>query len=158
MSTFDKDVDKFLKDTKEFTNMKRLPRKKVVDIGNEFVEKVKEEVARGLSPITRKKFPKYINPEKYPGRRKAAAPVNLELTGKMLADLKINAIITSGKDISILLKYASKKSQDKELGHRAGAGGQPKRPTLPEGQENFSPFLIKQLEANFKALIEKFDV
>lgn len=159
MTKFDDDIDKFIKDTKQFANLKRLPVKDVKAIAQTFIGKMKEEIARGLSPITRKKFPRYKDTEKYPGKLKAHAPVNLELSGDMLSDLKTEAVITTGTEIYILLKYATRRSSLKEQGHREGANGQPKRPTLPQGRENFSDHLTKSLEADYAALMErKFDI
>ncbi len=158
MSDFGDDLDKFKKQVNKFTDMKRLNERETVTLARAWVEKIKEEIARGLSPLTRKKFPKYKDPERYPGDRKAHAPVNLELSGDFLADLKVKNVITSGKQIVVNLGYGSQKSRNKELGHRDGANGQPKRPTLPEGNEDFSSFLNKELTAAYVKLIEKFDV
>lgn len=156
---FDKSLDKFVQDVTKFTDLRRLKKRDIQDLMTDFVGKIKEEIGRGLSPLTRKRFPAYKNPEKYPGRRKPHAPVNLELTGDMLGDLSFKvAGAIAKKEVDVDFSYSTSKSRDKEEGHRKGVRGQPKRPSLPIGKENFSTFLIKELEARFAALVNIFDL
>jgi hypothetical protein len=158
VTKFDDDIDDFKKKVNQWPNMKRLDERATVRIARQWVGKIKEEIARGLSPLTRRKFPRYKNPDRYPGDRKPHQPVNLELTGKFLSDLKIDSVVTSGRDITVNLYYAGAKSPLIEQGHREGANGQPRRPTIPQGDENFSRFLTKEIESAYVTLIEKFDV
>lgn len=71
-------------------DLPRLIQKGVNDeVGRVVVEKVKEYVAAGVSPVKGEgKFEPYKNPIRYPGDRKSRLPVNLYLTGRMLAALK----------------------------------------------------------------------
>lgn len=95
-----------------------------------------ENIKKGISPITGKRFPAYKNPERYPGKRKPKRPVNLELTGEFLSALEFT--VRSGKNPTITIGFFDKENADKEKGHREGAGGQPKRPIIPNSSESFS--------------------
>lgn len=87
----------------------------------------------------------------FPNKRNR--PVNLYLSGKMLADLTYEKLKTiAGVEIG----YFDRESQLKEQGHREGANGQPKRPTIPIGSEKFSIRILKIAAAAFeKSLARK---
>jgi len=112
-------------------------------LGTAVVKRMKELISKGQSPIEgRGKFPAYKRPERYPGKRKAHSPVNLELSGDFLADLDSRAVRIKGGYVTEV-GYQSSKQQVKEQGHRAGANRQPKRPTIPAGRgESFVQSII----------------
>lgn len=148
-------------------------------IGNATVEKMKGLIAAGISPIEgRGRFPEYKAvkerrksktssrgkkskgtgaPTGYPYTadpffNKKVRPVNLFLSGEFLDDLK--ARIRGGQ---IIIGFAKKKSQLKELGHREGAGGQPKRPVIPTATEKFNASVYRTLlDSLDKVLRRKF--
>jgi hypothetical protein len=124
------------------------------EFGKMLVKEMKTRIAAGTSPITGKRFPAYKNPPRYPGTRKPKRPVNLYLTGEMLRALTFR-IKEIGEQIVVTIFLKTKKARDKERGHREGAGGQPKRPIIPQGDE----VLTRSIHAKArKLLLEKFDI
>lgn len=103
-------------------------------MGREVVLEMKRLIAKGESPITGpgipSKFPAYKNPNRYPGNRKPHRPVNLKLTGAFLKALGFRSFQISRRWFASV-GFDSRKEQRKELGHREGANGQPKRPIIP---------------------------
>lgn len=147
------DVAKRLKrDIQTKADMQRILNPRVMqEIADVTVEEMLAGIAEGKSPIAGKgNFPAYKNPKKYPGKRKPARPVNLELTGQMLSSLRYR--INQAK-LTITLFYAGAKAKKKELGHREGANGQPRRPSLPLDNENLNARIAKRIrEVIAKAL------
>lgn len=126
-------VKKKLKDLGE-----GLSRSKAKELGEIVVSEMLTFIGAGRSPIAGKgKFPKYKNPKRYPGKRKPHSPVNLELTGQFLKSLD-SRVIKSGKGYGVEVGYTNDLAADKERGHREGAKGQPKRPTIPKGKQKFA--------------------
>lgn len=119
----------------------------VNQIGKEVVKEMKDLISKGISPIRGKeRFPAYKRAEdksgypnnvgkRFPGKKKR--PVNLTLSGDMLNALIFRAI-GSGENISIEVGYFDEAEALKEKGHREGTNGQPKRPTIPQGNEQFT--------------------
>jgi hypothetical protein len=110
-----------------------LDRAEAKELGDRVVAVMKERISRGFPPIRGGGFPtrfaKYKNPDKYPGKKKAHTPVNLHLKGKFLEAL-VHKVISRKDGYATQIYYAD--GQDvKEKGHRLGANGQPKRPTIP---------------------------
>jgi hypothetical protein len=123
---FSPELKKALEDIK-----KPIDRDTAQKIGDDITADMKRLIASGQSPIKGNgRFPAYKDPKKYPGKRKSKTPVNLELTGEFLDDLTSKAI-SDPAGYATRVTYDGQKSQDKERGHREGANGQPKRPTLP---------------------------
>lgn len=108
-------------------------------IGEQVVDKMKDLISKGISPIEGKgRFPGYLRagekgryPDRYAHLGKRARPVNLKLTGEFLASLK-----AEGNKAEIEIGYFEADQAVKEQGHREGVHGQPKRPTIPVGNEN----------------------
>jgi len=106
-------------------------------VGVQVIKEMKSLVSKGISPIDGEgKFPKYKNPQKYPGSRKAKSPVNLKLSGDFLNALSHRLTAESfGKGTEL---FFSNGQDIKEIGHRDGARGQPERPIMPsEKNEQF---------------------
>lgn len=121
---------------KELEKLERniMDRKTAALAGRTTVREMKRLILGGFSPIQgpgiRRNFAPYKNPTRYPGSRKPHSPVNLKLTGEFLKDLTFNTkSVKSG--YAPVIFYNSTDSQKKEQGHREGARGQPKRPTIP---------------------------
>jgi hypothetical protein len=107
--------------------------------GKATVKAMKKDISKGTSPIRGKgKFPGYKNPSRYPGGRKGSRPVNLSLTGQMLRSLKSKAVKDRKAGFATEIFYQGNLANEKELGHRQGANAQPKRPTMPQGSEEFN--------------------
>lgn len=100
------------------------------NLGKSVVLTMKDLISKGISPILGNgRFPAYKNPDRYPGNRKPKSPVNLYLKGDFLNSLGSRVVDRPG-GFSAEISYSS--DQDiKETGHREGANGQPKRPTIP---------------------------
>lgn len=113
-----------------------LTKDEATQAGQATMSAMKDMISQGQSPITGRNFPRYKNPQKYPGRLKSATPVNLHLSGDFLDGMRAKVVKTAlgfGFEITYL-----KKELKKEEGHRVGWNGQPKRPTIPEGNEKFA--------------------
>lgn len=121
------------------------------------VSEMKTLISKGNSPIAGKgKFPPYKNPKKYPGKRKAASPVNLELSGEMLRGLGGSTERTESGYASVIEYTGTDRdgveNSDKEEGHRLGTNDQPKRPTIPIAAkgENFVARILKVISDLYK--------
>lgn len=136
------------------TDLRRILNANVLrEVGETIVDEMKEQIAVGKSPIHGDgNFPAYKNPKKYPGKRKPARPVNLELKGQMLSSLRYR--INQAK-IAVTILYANRKAQLKELGHREGANGQPERPTIPIESEQFNALIKKKAQAVIDKALRK---
>lgn len=129
-------------------------------IGDLAVSAMKGMISQGLSPIrggddATTRLRSYLDPKKYPGKRKPRTPVNLFLTGKMLADLKA-VPVQGSKGWLAEIGYRSEKEQLKEKGHRIGSdkARTKKRPTIPifSRGERFA----KRVEDTYLAVV--FDI
>lgn len=141
-----------IKEIEKVGDLKNLSKRSLNKVGNELIAEMKDNIAKGISPITGRRFPGYKKPSRYPGDQKPARPVNLKLSGEFLDDMTTDE--RSGSKPSITLYYKGKDSDDKERGHREGANGQPKRPTIPQGRESFSIGILTKIENILKKLIE----
>lgn len=124
-------------------------------IGALVVKEMSDMISKGISPIegagrfpaykaqagqknkkgTRKGYP--YNTRQFKEGKKKDRPVNLYLTGDMMKDLTYEPIEVKGS-WRTEIGYFEIDSILKEIGHRDGVNGQPKRPTLPQGQEGFA--------------------
>lgn len=75
---------------------KTVDEKFVQDMNSEVVGEVKRMIRAGVSPVQSveggRRFKGYKNPDKYPAKKKAKRPVNLELSGIMLMWYKVKKI------------------------------------------------------------------
>lgn len=116
---------------------KPIDQKTAKSVGENVITAMKDEISSGSSPIKgRGQFPAYKNPDKYPGKRKSHTPVNLELTGAMLAALS-SSTVANDSGYAAKISYKTNSARQKEQGHREGVNKQPKRPTLPSDREQF---------------------
>jgi hypothetical protein len=122
-------------------------------VGIEVTKEMKTLIAKGISPIEGSgKFPRYKNPQKYPGDRKAKSPVNLKLLGDFLNALTYR--VKAGPFGKITEIFYGNNQSIKEEGHRKGTGGQPERPTLPsEKGEDFTRTIKEIYTEAYKARI-----
>lgn len=122
---------------------------------------MKSQIAKGISPIRGNgRFPEYKNAgvkgrypdsarDKFPNKRQR--PVNLFLSGDMLDDLDARALTSEVIEVG----YSDSKQAQKERDHRDGANGQPKRPTIPQGAEEFNQTIQLELEDSYATLLDK---
>lgn len=123
--------------------------------GESIVSQMKGLIRIGVSPIQGKgRFPRYKNPKRYPGKRKSKRPVNLKLTGQFLRSLVSKAVSGTG-GFAIQVEYNNALANKKEDGHRKGQNKQPKRPTIPQGNEKFSPSVLKGVIKIFEQRIQR---
>lgn len=85
---------------------------------------------------------------------KKPRPVNLFLTGDFLAHLEYIVTGTAGK-YGIELGFFDELSAKKESGHREGVHGQPKRPVIPVGREDFAISIQKIIFGKMEELIDR---
>lgn len=118
-------------------------------IGKIAVQGIKEFTEVGTSPIRGKlRFAAYINPTRYPGNRKPRRPVNLRLSGDFM-DALTYKLSKDSSGYSVNVGYFDTKNAKKEQGHREGANGQPKRPTIPVQGEDFNVTIQTAMEARY---------
>lgn len=115
--------------------------------GTAMLAEMKDLISKGISPIEGKgRFQGYKRAgdpkgypaklrKKYPGKKNR--PVNLKLSGDFLKDLTFRVSGRAGTT-AIEVGYYTPSEAIKEEGHRDGANGQPSRPTIPEGKEQFA--------------------
>ena len=149
-----------LKRIKEALSKAKPTRSDLKKTGDAMVRKMKSQIAVGLSPIAGKgRFPAYKHAGvkgKYPQNvqkrfpAKKARPVNLNLSGQQLKSLESRAS-SSG----VTIGYFNGLAANKEQGHRDGVNKQPKRPTIPEGSENFNESINDVAETILANVIEK---
>jgi hypothetical protein len=103
------------------------------EIAQEIITQVKDFTSKGISPIKGEaRFASYKNPVRYPGKLKSTVPVNLRLTGDMLAAL--TSWITS---TSLFIGFRDDQENKKALAHHTGTKDMAARPFIPmnEGEE-----------------------
>ena len=141
--------------------VKKITNRDKLDVGDALIDEMKIAIAKGISPIKDAgRFPAYLHARskdksKYPFSvmdefpDKKIRPVNLSLSGKFLKNLK--AKVENG---TLLVGFFEEPWSKYELGHREEANGQPKRPIIPQNEEQFSQSVYRRL---VKALQQVFD-
>jgi len=72
------------------------------EVAEQIISDMKESIAAGVSPVRgERRFVAYKDPKKYPGDQKNKRPVNLYLSGDMLAALKAYPAAGAGVNIGI---------------------------------------------------------
>lgn len=132
---------------------------KTVDrVGSTIVRDAKEMIARGQSPVEGYgPFVPYSNPKSYPGSRKPASPVNLELTREMLAGFSHRRGNQNAIEIGMVKGSAEAK---KRAGyHNEGEGNNPQRRFIPGNGESFVQPIMQRamriLDERFGELIRQ---
>lgn len=112
------------------------------DVGRVVIDKAKNRISRGLSPVKGEPaFEKYANPEKYPGKRKAKSPVNLNLSGKMLKDFGFRR----GENGSTEFTMIGGEETEKRAGyHNDGTDKMAKRRFIPDDGQTFTDDIMKE--------------
>jgi hypothetical protein len=149
-------------------DLSALPKQEMQAIAKLTVKEIKKSVSKGISPIEgAQRFPAYKNPENYPDKikkrfpSKRRRPVNLELSGDFLKNLKFkieNKVKKLGKFVEkreIKVGFFDEESINKEKGHRDGANGQPKRPIIPNKKEDFKRRIKNSIVKEFKKIFRK---
>lgn len=135
-------------------------------VGSQTIREMKKLIKKGISPIRAQdgggKFkrykPSYLAQIKRSNgifSEKKKTPVNLKLTGKFLRALTSEPR-RDGRGFGTRIFYRGKKEQLKEQGHRDGANGQRKRPTLPQGSEKWRSAIEKQFKKIYVDAMRKF--
>lgn len=143
--TLERDIERaFTIEAQKALDLKNANRNQLKIIEKNLLEEIKDNIKKGISPISGSRFPAYKNPKRYPGKRKPKRPVNLFLTGQFLRSLRVRVNIV-GQALSIRVFFTNEKAKDKERGHRDGANGQPKRPIIPAPNQLFSKRIMLEL-------------
>lgn len=151
VKTLGQDLKKIIEKEKD---LRYLTKSDLAEIGRIVIKETVQKANKGISPLTGKRFPAYINPTNYPDKvkkkfpTKRRRPVNLHLSGDFLSSLIFEA--RPGSKPSIRFTFSDNLSKLKEKGHREGAGGQPKRPIMPDRNETWSKDIVLQIT---KALV-----
>ncbi len=138
-------------------------------VGRIAVKGIKSMTKDGRSPITGRKFPplkdSYASAKKGKRGRKKLHPrqkfrqpiPNLRLTGDFMKALNFRTKGSQSKGYVTIVGYRDRKEALKEKGHREGAGGQARRPTIPKGKEVFGKEIQEKiLEAYENAILRIF--
>lgn len=88
-----------------------------------------------IRDIKADKYP--YNTEEFKQGSKRVRPVNLFLTGEFLFHLEAVLVGVAGK-YGLEIGFFTPDQAIKEIGHREGANGQPKRPIIPIDREDFA--------------------
>lgn len=138
--------------------IKRMPNSVIKEIGDLIIAEMKARIARGQSPLARQtRFEKYKNPKKYPGSKKPKQPVNLKLTGQFLNSLRAQALPGGALLERIVnIGYDNALARLKEEGHRRGHNGQPKRPTIAEGDEKLQPRILNAAKKEYIKIVQNY--
>jgi len=88
--------------------------------------------------------------KKYPHKRNR--PINLYLSGDFLKSLTWKPFPTQGGGNGVEIFFNDPDSDDKEQGHREGAGGQPKRPIMPNYDKGET--FLKSIEVQIIEVVE----
>lgn len=146
-----KNIEKVIRETQG----KAFTKSELDKMGARVVSTMKDKISKGISPIQGKgRFPAYKNPARYPGKKKRQRPVNLNLSGDFLNSLYSEG--KSGSSPKIDIGFDNTESYLKELGHRDGTNGQPKRPILPQGNETFLVTILNDLIDDAQSAVNKY--
>lgn len=88
---------------------------------------------------------------RFPSKR--PRPVNLFLAGDFLESLR--ATVFGSKKLKLEIGFDNELSYLKEIGHREGVGGQPKRPIIPNDSESFSQRIQLAVERFFGQMVAR---
>lgn len=149
---FEKTLEKLKNTAKDWMDLNTAGK-----LGSTAVAGMKDLISSGISPIRGGsfggKFPQYKNRKKYPGDRKPATPVNLNLTGAFLDSLDYEVVQDKNGTYKVIIGFGSNsKSNDKERGHRDGANGQPKRPIIPQTKKR--EYLAVKIENQLSKILK----
>lgn len=179
LSQFQRDIEAESR-KKAQEQIKKLSQRELMTIGNSAIEEMKKAIAKGLSPIKGAgRFPAYLWAGKKSLARKSGAkkrkelnrefqnkypysvknkfpdkkerPVNLKLSGEFLKNLKS---MVEGRDLFIGFEEGSTWA-DYESGHREGVHEQPKRPIIPQEDEQFSDSILRRLVKTVQSVFDK---
>lgn len=110
------------------------------------------EMGSKAAETLRKGYPANVQ-HKHPDKR--ARPVNLYLTGEQMKALSFSLVKRKSGTIPAI-NYLTEEALLKEQGHREGVGGQPKRPTIPQGTEAPAVRLKLMIESAFNKFVTDF--
>jgi len=123
------------------------------EANNTVLKKILALIGSGRSPVEGYgRFEDYKNPDKYPGTRKSARPVNLRLTGDMLDELEFRSV--SGN-----LVYGIHSDADNDIKIRANVHNNgerddiPQRKFVPSADEGFTSSVALELRNLIKRQI-----
>lgn len=129
------------------TEKKAITRKVAESAGKAMTDEMLSLIDKGISPIRGAgRFPGYLRSgdkdgypankrKRYPAKRDR--PVNLKLSESFLKALEFRAVSSKGS-YNTEIGFYDPREVVKEEGHRDGANGQPKRPVIPQGKEEFA--------------------
>jgi len=143
--------------------------KNIVD--DDFINKVNQEVvegsikpliASGQSPVTSaegRRFPKYKDGDKYPGKQKAKRPVNLYLSGLMLSFYKAAKVSSLRMRIGILPSAPLDVKVRAQANNEGTEKGIPTRRFIPLKGETYTISVMRKLKnlyaEKIKSLLSK---
>ena len=122
-------------------------------VSKKLISMIKEFISKGISPVKGgRRFVGYKNPAKYPAELKSKRPVNLYLSGDMLAALKFYPL--SKTAFSIAIKGDQGK---KAAAHNNGTDKLPPRHFMPtERGEEFNVTITRKLRDLYARIL--FDI
>jgi hypothetical protein len=129
------------------------------DLGKTIVTEAKQNISEGLSPVRGYgRFERYKNPEKYPlglppGLKKNQRPVNLDLTGEMLAGYDYR--LSHKKDtIEVGMVSGSAFAKEKAQYHNEGTPNMAQRKIVPDEGEEWSVSIMRKIRDLYSRRLE----
>lgn len=125
-----------------------------VKVGTMLKEESRRAIANGLSPVRGVgRFAAYKNPSQYPGDRKPARPVNLQLTGDLLSHLGYRR---SGNRLEFGLIGMSGDVAKRAETHQKGTHPHvPRRQFIPEAGQEFIATIATKMRQLFRERISE---
>lgn len=123
-------------------------------VGSTVVAEAKKMISQGLSPVRgEKRFEKYKNKEKYPGKKKPATPVNLELTGDMLKGYGYRR----GKNNAVEIGMVSPTGNRDKVAryHNEGTPKMAARPITPQKGQEYAVSIMQAIRDIFDTRLSK---
>lgn len=156
---FSRDVKKSNTFTRRQVRELRANAKRLAKGGNKKKAKALREQAgvlsgygRMASQVASSKYP--FNTKEFKRGSKRVRPVNLHLSGAFLRALEYRVTGTAGK-YGLEIGFFDEEQAVKEEGHRDGANGQPKRPTIPINREDFAQVIQNEIWKRIELAIDQ---
>ena len=113
-------------------------------IGEAVVTEAKRMVSEGQSPVRgHGRFERYKNRQKYPGDLKPHRPVNLKLTGEMLAGLTFRQKSATSIEVGFIKASADRKKVAEF--HTSGTEHMAMRRVIPQKDEEWAVSIMRRL-------------
>lgn len=117
-------------------------------IGSAIVKEMKQSISQGISPVRgHTRFERYKDRTKYPGKIKPARPVNLNLSGKLVAALGFRQKTPNSLEVGVT--EGTQRERDLARLHNAGTEHMAMRRIIPQDGEEFTVRIMRVVRELF---------